>query len=363
MLMGLKINRRTLGVSAITAIAATQAAAKDEKPDPIAIRAARAELPPRKTLIATSMQGYYGPYPGLTQRLSELAALVEEMAAKAASQHPGKRLDLIVLPEDAVTTGRNPKAQSRAVPYEGEVEATFAPLAKKYGAYLMVPLDLLESGGCANAVVLLDRKGQVAGTYRKVHPVCALGRTELEGGISPGREFPVFDCDFGRLGIQICYDIVYPDGWAALGAKGADLVAWPSASPATIQPASRARENGYYLVSSTYRHNASLIEPTGVIRAQIKEPTRVMVQEIDLSYMLLQWSGQLENGNAFKERYGDRAGFRYYEGEDIGVFWSNDPSTPIGKMARELGLMEVTADVERSRNLQDRVRGGSPKAS
>ncbi len=360
--MSLKITRRTLGVTALTAIGATKVVAKSEMPDPIALRAARADLPPRKTLIATSMQGYYGPYPGLTQRLAELSTLVDEMAAKAAAQFPGKRLGLIVLPENAVTTGRSPKAQSRAVRYEGEVAATFAPLARKHGAYLMVPLDLLESGGCANAVVLLDRKGKVAGTYRKVHPVCQLGGTELEGGITPGRDFPVFDCDFGRLGIQICYDIVYPDGWAALGAKGADLVAWPSASPATIQPASRAREHGYYLVSSTYRHNASLIEPTGVIRAQIKAPERVLVQEIDLSYLLLPWSGELENGNAFKKRFGDRAGFRYYEGEDLGIFWSNDPATPIGKMARELGLMEVQADIERSRKLQDRVRGGAPKA-
>lgn len=355
--MGVRINRRALGATALGALGATQVQAKSERVGPVAVRAARAEMPPRKTLIATSMQAYYGPYPGLTPRLGQLATLVDEMAAKATVQYPGKRLDLIVLPENAVTIGRNPKAQSRAVRYEGEVEGTFAPLAKKHGSYLMVPLDLLESGGCANAVVLLDRKGQVAGTYRKVHPVCELGGTELEGGISPGREFPVFECDFGRLGIQICYDIVYPDGWAALSAKGADLVAWPSASPATIQPASRAREHGYYLVSSTYRHNASLIEPTGVIRAQIKAPERVMVQEIDLSYLLLPWSAKLQNGNAFKERYGDRAGFRYYEGEDLGVFWSNDPSTPVGKMARDLGLMEEAADIERNRKLQDRIRG------
>jgi predicted amidohydrolase len=360
--MGMRITRRALGVTAIGAIEASQVKAEATKSNPIAIRAARAELPPRKTLVATSMQGYYGSYPGLTARLADLAKLVDEMAGKAAAQYPGKRLDLIVLPENAVTTGRSPKAQTRAVRYEGEVEATFAPLAKKHGAYLMVPLDLLESGGCANAVVLLDRKGQVAGTYRKVHPVCELGHSELEGGISPGREFPVFDCDFGRLGIQICYDIVYPDGWAALAAKGADLVAWPSASPATIQPASRAREHGYYLVSSTPRHNASLIEPTGVVRAQIKAPERVLVHEIDLSYLLLQWSAELQNGNLVKERYGDRAGFRYYEGEDLGIFWSNDPATPIGKMARELGLMEVTADIERSRKLQDRVRNGTPKS-
>ena len=359
--MKVQINRRVLGASAIGLLTATRTHAAEGNSDPVAIRAARAELPPRKTLVATSMQAFWGAYPGLTTRLKQLSTLVEEMAAKAVAQYSGKRLDLMVLPENAVTLGRSPKAQDRAVRYEGEVEATFAPLARKHRSYLMVPLDLLESGGCSNAVVLLDRKGEVAGTYRKVHPVSELGQKDLEGGISPGREFPVFECDFGRLGIQICFDIVYPDGWAALGAKGADLVAWPSASPATIQPASRAQEHGYYLVSSTYRHNASLIEPTGVIRAQIKAPERVLVQEIDLSYLLLHWSANLRHGEAFKERYGDRAGFRYYEGEDTGIFWSNDPSTPVGKMARELGLLEESADIERNRKLQDRLRGRRPR--
>jgi hypothetical protein len=212
----------------------------------------------------------------------------------------------------------------------------------------------------SNAAILLDRTGKQVGIYRKVHPVSALGSQELEGGLTPGKEFPVFDTDFGKLGIQICYDMVYDDGWAELARKGAELVVWPSASPAMFQPASRARQHGYYIVSSTFRHNATVFEPTGLIAGQVLSPGRVLVKEIDLSYILLPWSQGLENGMAFRKKYGDRAGFRYFEAEDFGIFWSNDPKTPIAQMVRELGLAEANADIERNRKMQDEARGGPP---
>ena len=105
-------------------------------------------------------------------------------------------------------------------------------------------MDLLEEGSSGpvffNAAVLLDRRGTVAGIYRKVHPVALVGRDDLEDGITPGSEFPVFDCDFGKLGIQICWDLTFDDGWQALADKGAELVVWPSTSPATALSAARA---------------------------------------------------------------------------------------------------------------------------
>lgn len=318
---------------------------------------------PRKVIIGTAVQGFWGEYPGLEKRLDQLRGLVEEMAAQAAGKYPGRTLDLVVLPENAVTLGRGERAADRAVPFEGQVRETFAELARRHRTYVVATLDLVEGAGkksYANAAVLLDRTGRVVGIYRKVHPVALLGEDDLEGGIAPGREFPVFECDFGRLGIQICYDMVFDDGWAALARQGADLVVWPSASPATAQPGGRARQHQYYIVSSTFRHNASLFEPTGVIAAQVRPPEQVLVTEIDLSYVLLPWSRELRNGQAFRERFGERVGYHYYEGEDIGIFWSNDPATPIGEMVRQVGVAEVSADIERNRRVQDAARGRPP---
>jgi hypothetical protein len=96
-----------------------------------------------------------------------------------------------------------------------------------------------------------------------------------------------------------------------------------------------------YIVSSTWRNNASVFEPTGKIAAQVRPPEQVLVHELDLSYAILPWSSKLKNGKALKERYGERIGFRYYEDEDCGIFWSNDRQIPVQQMVRALGLTEA----------------------
>jgi predicted amidohydrolase len=336
---------------------------------------ARSDALPRKVVVGTAMYAMWGEYPGVEQRLAALGEIIDEMARKAAEKYPGSGLDLVVLPEDAVCGGRNGPAAERSEPLEGPVLEKMAAKARQYGTYVVVPLFLVElrpAGGreananrekglYTNAAVLLDRAGKVNGVYRKVHPVAAKSSDVLEDGVAPGKEFPVFQCDFGRLGIQICFDIEYDDGWEALARGGAEIVVWPSQSPQTVRPAAYAMQHRYYLVSSTWRNNASIFEPTGMIAAQILPPERVLVQQIDLSTIILPWQPELRNGAAMREKYGDKVGYHYSEAEDLGLFWSNDPQTPIGRMVREMGLEEKEESLARNRKLQDAIRGGPSK--
>ncbi|HWB98401.1 MAG TPA: hypothetical protein VG672_16940, partial [Bryobacteraceae bacterium] len=133
------------------------------------------------------------------------------------------------------------------------------------------------------------------------------------------------------------------------------LVVWPTQSPQTAQPAFRALQSGYYIVSSTWRNNASIFEPTGKITAQIRPPEEMLVREIDLSYAILPWSSRLKNGAALRQKYGEKVGFRYYEDEDCGIFWSNDPRTPIGEMVRALGVTESREELLRIEGLYRRA--------
>ncbi len=313
---------------------------------------------PRKVVIGTVMHWFRGEYPGLDARLGEIAGLVDDTAREAERKYPGEGLDLIVLPEQAVTIGRGNTAAERGVKLAGPVLERMGAAARKHRTYLIVPLDLDEGGGkITNSAVLLDRAGKAAGIYRKAHPVAALGSNTLEGGITPGSDFPVFECDFGRLGIQICFDMSYPDGWKALKDAGAEIVALTSASPQTVRPAAYALFGGYYVVSSTPRENVSVFNPIGRVEAQRKEPG-ALVHRIDLSHAILHWSPTLEDGRSFTRKYGDRAGYVYYTDEDTGVFWSNDPATPIMTMVRELGMETSAEQIERVRKLQEKVRGG-----
>jgi len=287
-----------------------------------------------------------------------LAGLVHDMAAEAEA-NCGGGLDLAVLPEVAVNGGLKGDARSVSFPFDGVVHERMGEVARRCNCYVVVPLFLDEGDFTfSNACVLLDRSGEVAGIYRKVFPVAPYDHTTLEGGVTPGTEFPVFDCDFGHLGMQICFDGCFREGWAELGAAGAELVVWPTMSPQTVRPAVYAYEYGYHVVSSTWRNNATIFRPNGMVAAQIRDPERLLVQQLDLSYAVIGWQSSLHNGAIFTDTYGDAAGFQYSEAEDNGIFWSNDPAQPIGAMIEALGLETVSQVLARNIALQDEVRPG-----
>lgn len=317
---------------------------------------------PRKVVVGTAMYAMYGnrnPYPGLEKRLDELGELIDAMAEQTASAYPNKGLDLVVLPEFAVNGGLPGRAEEVAFELDGPVLEKMGHKARQHQTYVVVPMYLVDNrtlGLYSNACVLLDRTGTLVGIYRKVHPVASKNATELEGGVQPGRDFPVFDCDFGKIGFQICFDIYFEDGWQALAQNGAEIVAWPTQTPQTARPSAFALKHKYYVVSSTWRNNASFFDPTGLIAAQIQEPRRVLVHQIDLSYVLLPWQSPLRNGALLAETHGDRVGFCYSEAEDGGIFWSNDPNMSIYQMVRDLGLEEVHDLVARNGVLIEAIR-------
>jgi predicted amidohydrolase len=297
--------------------------------------------PPRKIIVGTVMQDLWGTYPGLPQRLDLLTSLIARMTEQAHDKYK-RDMDLAILPETAVTGEAQKDALACAVPLEGRLQDAFSRTARAHRCYVVAPTYLLEKDGkeCSNAAILFDRDGGIAGIYRKVHLVVDPGGESMERGSTPGMKVPVFQCDFGKLGIQICYDIEFDHGWNELARQGCELVAWPTQSPQTATPAFRAMADQYYIVSSTWRHNASIFEPSGRIAAQIRPPEGVLAYQIDLSYAILPWSAGLRDGAALQMKYGDRVGFRYYEDEDRGIFWSNDPTTTIGEMVRSIGLEE-----------------------
>jgi predicted amidohydrolase len=327
---------------------------------------ARHDQPPRKVIVGTTMTRWYGDYPGLDGRLQQMRGLIDEMAAESRSKY-GRPIDLALFTEYAVTAGKPGPAAEVAVPLDDTIIDALASKAREHNCYIVfggVFLDDKATAACSNAAVVIDRKGRPVGRYVKVHPVLDQdgpeGRIVLEGGVTPGAEYNTFDLDFGRVGLQICYDIEYPEGWRRLAEKGAELVLYPTQSPQLTRPGMYAATCEYWVVSATFRNNASVFEPgTGLVVAQITEPKRTLVHEIDLSYVILPWSSRLRNGEAFREAFGDRVGYRYSESEDRGVFWSNDAKQTIGQMARSLGLLDTPAEQQaRARQAQDRLRGG-----
>lgn len=153
--------------------------------------------------------------------------MIDEMAREAERQ--GWGLDIAALPEHfALPTGTTPGEGGEDL--DGRTVAAAAARARAHGTYVVVPMYLRQGDAVHNSAVLLDREGEPVGVYHKAFPV-VLPDGSIERGIAPGGEFPVFETDFGRVGLQICWDVVFDDGWSALAAQEAELVLFPSAAP------------------------------------------------------------------------------------------------------------------------------------
>jgi len=119
---------------------------------------------------------------------------------------------------------------AEAVP-EGPTVSRMRSLARELGMVMVVPVYEVEQPGVYyNTAAVIDADGSYLGKYRKHHIPQVKGFWE-KFYFRPGNlGWPVFDTAVGRIGVYICYDRHFPEGWRALGLAGAQLVYNPSAT-------------------------------------------------------------------------------------------------------------------------------------
>ena len=113
----------------------------------------------------------------------------------------------------------------------GPTVERFKPLAKELGIVIVLPVYEEEMPGVYyNTAAVIDADGEYLGKYRK-HHIPNLPQFWEKFYFRPGNlGYPVFDTKVGKVGVYICYDRHFPEGWRELGLNGAEIVFNPSAT-------------------------------------------------------------------------------------------------------------------------------------
>lgn len=236
-------------------------------------------LAPRKVRLAAV---HYQPRAFKTP--AEKCRLFAPYIAKAAKQ----KADLVVLPETLTYYATGLSYADCAEPIPGPSTDYFGTLAREHNLYIVAGLIERDAKLIYNVAVLIGPDGELVGKYRKI----CLPRSEIEAGVQPGKETPVFDTRFGKVGMMVCYDGFFPEVARGLANNGAEVIAFPVWGCNPLLVAARACENHVYVVSSTYTSRPANWMTTAVWGqdgqplVEANEFGEVVVAEVDLNRRL-----------------------------------------------------------------------------
>lgn len=202
------------------------------------------------------------------------------------------KTDIILLPEGITIVGTGKKFDDVAEPVPGPTTERLGEAARKHNAYIIAGVYERDGPALYNTAVLIDRAGRFAGKYRKVY----IPREETEGGLLPGSDYPVFETDFGRVGMMICWDVQYPDPARGLALRGAEMILMPIWGGNVTLAKARAIENHLFLVTSGYDYPTHIIDPNGKILATAAGDGAAAIATVDLAKRYVDaWLGHMRS--------------------------------------------------------------------
>ena len=219
------------------------------------------------------------------ENLDSFAKWIDEAGANKA--------DIVCLPEACTLIGRGSDYLAAAEPIPGPATEFLGKAAARNKMYIVA--GLLERDGPAayNTSVLIGRDGKLIGKYRKI----CLPRSEYDGGLAPGNEYPIFETDFGKVGMMICWDVAYPEIARELAARGAEIILMPIWGGNETLCKARAIENQVPLVISSYDLRSAIYDQAGEPKAQAKDTSSCVVYaDLNLAAaMNWKWTGNWKN--------------------------------------------------------------------
>jgi predicted amidohydrolase len=226
--------------------------------------------------------------------------------ALEALGHEYDNLDLVCLPEMFTFRALGPAAPpDYALPRGSELEIKLADWAARNRTFLVAGSFLIRGpdGDVYNTSLVFDRHGRELGAYRKTHLFDAPGHSESTW-VRPGSNLAVFDCDFGKVGIAICYELRFPEVARQLALAGSTLLVVPNSWPVdgvnmgdaqlTVLLRATALQNLCYIVHCNQFGrvaeldlcgNSCIVDPKGEVIARASDREEALVRTIDLDYV------------------------------------------------------------------------------
>jgi len=241
----------------------------------------------------------------------------------------------------------------------GPVTSQMAEIAKNHNCYIICPIVTKKDGRFYNSSILINRQGKVDGVFHKIHPTdteIIPGKYYKESGITPGSlRPPVFKTDFGTIGMQICMDASWDDGWRSLKADGAEMVFFSSQPGYGNVLRSHAWINHYPIVSSN-GEDARIIDMVGNVIASDGEFARWVCAPVNLEKVFLHVWPQVGKFDAIQKKYGRKIGIVIHHLENWATIESLDPEVKVREVLKEFGLPSYDEQIKEATMIQDKYR-------
>ncbi len=290
----------------------------------------RAKLPGRQVKVAAIAIGFGGRHDvKLKLALSHLKTAAEQ------------GVDIACLPEEFAGT--------TAEPIPGPTTRAVAEAAKKYNMYVICPIREQAGDKQYNTAVLIDRKGEVVGYYRKVFVYWGEGLHTSREGVK------AFDTDFGRISILTCFDLNFAELWYQADLLDVDIVFWPSAYGGGCPLNAYATAFNYYVVPVGA---GNIIDSTGKTLEKVEKPRAgQFVATLDLDRTFIHADFNTEKvKKLLKEHPGEVEQEHYYAMESWYLLRSIKPGVRVRDLCKKYKIETLRHYRHRSRKQINEAR-------
>ncbi|MGI6204953.1 MAG: carbon-nitrogen hydrolase family protein [Anaerovoracaceae bacterium] len=228
-------------------------------------------------------------------------------AGSLVREAAGAGADFVCLPEIWPCYYGNEFFRPNAETEDGFLVESMRGWAGDSGVYLVGgTIPLLRGDDLYNSCFVFGRDGEIIANHDKVH----MFDIDVKGGQSfresdeftPGDHCTTFDTEFGKMGVEICFDVRFPELARMTALAGAKMIFLPAAFNMTTGPAhwhinmrSRALDNQVYFAACSpardesapyvaYGHSL-VVSPWGDVTAEADETEQIVFADIDTDYV------------------------------------------------------------------------------